>query len=183
MNQLDYVIANRQVYLDEKKARLDELRHNLEEAEDDRQRFDALTQLYGEFHSFNADSAYNISLRQEEVARRTGDANLVVNALMNRANILSATGMYHETLGIIDSIRLESLPDYLHPFYYHIKRTVYGLLADYAAFGREKERYTRLTNMYRDSIVGQCSGHSRLCHHEGRHAECRRRSCRSNQRA
>lgn len=57
---------------------------------------------------------------------------------MNRANILSATGMYHETLGIIDSIRLESLPDYLHPFYYHIKRTVYGLLADYAAFGREK---------------------------------------------
>lgn len=153
MAQLDYVIANRQVYLDEKKARLEELRHNFDEAEDDRQRFDALTQLYGEFHSFNADSAYNISLRQEEVARRTGDPNLIVNALMNRANILSATGMYHETLGIIDSIRLESLPDYLHPFYYHIKRTVYGLLADYAAFGREKERYTRLTNMYRDSIM------------------------------
>ena len=153
MNQLDYVIANRQVYLDEKKARLEELRHNLEEAEDDRQRFDVLTQLYGEFHSFNAESAYNISLRQEEVARRTGYSNLVVNALMNRANILSTTGMYHESLGIIDSIRLETLPDYLHPFYYHIKRTVYGLLADYAAFGREKERYTRLTNMYRDSIM------------------------------
>ena len=153
MDQLDYVIANRQVYLDEKKNRLDSLRRSLDDAADDRQRFDILIRLYGEFHSFNADSAYNISLRQEETARRTGDPALIVNALMNRANILSATGMYHETLGIIDTIKIETLPDYLHPFYYHIKRTVYGLLADYAAFGREKDRYARLTDMYRDSIM------------------------------
>lgn len=150
---LDDVIAHRDVYLAQKEQRLEELNAALQAAADDRERFDVLIQLYGEYHPFNADSAYNISLRLEEVAARTGDQTLITNARMNRANILSATGMYHETLALIDSVRPETLPQYLHPYYFHIKRTVYGRLADYAAFGPEKEFYTKLTCSYRDSIM------------------------------
>lgn len=153
MNQLDNVIANRSVYLHEKEARLSELTNKYNSAVDDRERFDALTHLYGEYHPFNADSAYSISLRQEQIARHLNDKVLIDNALMNKANILSATGMYHEALEVIDSIRLENLPHYLHPYYFHIKRTVYGLLTDFAAFKPEKDRYSTLTNMYRDSIM------------------------------
>ena len=153
MKQLDDVIANRAIYLAEKEARLSELRDNLFRAENDRETFEALRVLFDEYHPFNADSAYNISLRQETVARRIGDQALVMNARMNRASILSATGMYHETLEIVDSIGMDQLPGYLRPYYYHIKCTVYGRLADYAVFLPEKRKYAEMTNMYRDSLI------------------------------
>lgn len=170
MNQLDAVISNRSVYLAEKEAKLSELADRFSTTASDRERFDILTNLYGEYHSFNADSAYNISLRQEIIANRIGDPVLVANARMNRANILSATGMYHETLELMDSIRLENLPDYLHPYYFHIKRTVYGRLADFAAFEPEKRTYTNLTNMYRDSIM--CANDSNSLAHIITKADC-----------
>lgn len=111
MNQLDQVIANRDIYLSLKEKRLNQLRNELSGAADDRQRFDFLNHLYDEYVSFNTDSAYNISLREEQVARRTGDKTLIANALMNRANIYSATGMYYETLSIMDSIHRKDLPN------------------------------------------------------------------------
>lgn len=153
MNQLDEVIANRAIYLEKKEARLKELSETLNKATTDRERFDALSNLYDEYHSFNADSAYNISLSQEKIARRIADPILTAQARLHRADILSATGMYHETLELIDSIKFEELPQYLHPYYFHIKRTVYGRLADFAAFEPEKERYSNLTKIYRDSII------------------------------
>lgn len=153
MNQLDQVIANREMYLNFKEKRLNQLRNDLSRATDDRQRFDFLNHLYDEYVSFNTDSAYNISLREEQVARRTGDRVLITNAMMNRANIYSATGMYYETLSIMDSIHRDELPEYLHPYYFHILRTVYGHLADFSSFEPMKRHYIDLTNQFRDSII------------------------------
>ena len=153
MKQLDEVIANRSVFLKQKEDRLNDLHEKYRQALDDREKYDIMTHLYGEYHSFNADSAYNISLRQEDLANKINDKVLVANARLNRANILCATGMYHEALELIATIKLCDLPDYLHPYYFHIKRTVYGLLADFAAFAPDKKFYSQLTNMYRDSIM------------------------------
>lgn len=154
MRQLDDVIAHRDVYLREKENRLEQLQSRLLTEDNDRGRFEVLNHLYDEYHPFNTDSAYNISLRQQAIATRLADDNMLLNARMNRANILCATGMYRECMILMDSVPSASLPDYLRPYYYHIMRTVYGRMADYAAFPAEKERYTRLTAAYRDSIVG-----------------------------
>jgi len=151
--QLDSVISNRDIYLAEKEARLSELHEALQHAGSDRERFDALGALYHEYHPFNADSAYVISARQELLARKIGDKNMIINALLNKANILSAVGMYHETLSLIDTIYSSELPDYLRPYLYHTKRTVYGNLASYSAFKPEKDYYERLTDEYRDSLL------------------------------
>lgn len=153
MRELDNVITQREMYLHQKEARLAELNKELFAKDNDKDRFDVLNYLYDEYHPFNADSAYNISIRQEALAKRMGDKNLLLNARMHRANILGATGMYHECLNLMDSIKLDSLPDYLRPYYHHIKRTIYGRMADYAAFPADKSRYFRLTNSYRDSII------------------------------
>jgi len=45
------------------------------------------------------------------------------------------------------------LPDYLHPYYYHIYRIVYGLMADYAVTDQEKKTYSEYTDRYRDSLL------------------------------
>ena len=123
MKQLDDVIANRDIYLKQKEARLSELHSNLLSEDNDRGRFDVLNHMFREYIPFNTDSAYNISLRQAALAKRIGDNNLLQNARMNRANIFGATGMYHECLNLMDSVPFDVLPDYLRPYYYHIRRT------------------------------------------------------------
>lgn len=151
--QLDSVISNRDVYLEKKEVRLSELHGNLEKAGSDREKFDALGALYNEYHPFNADSAYAMSIRQQVLASKIGDLNLIMGAMLNKANILSAVGMYHETLALIDSISSADLPGYLRPYYFHTIRTVYGNLADYSAFKPERDYYEKLTDDYRDSLL------------------------------
>lgn len=153
LNQLDKSIAERNIYLDKKENRLSELRQALSNARSDMNSFDILGDLFDEYHSYNADSAYVISLRQETLAHKIGERNLIYNAWLNKANILGATGMYHEALALIDSINGGELPDYLRAYYFHTKRTVYGNLAAYAAFKPEKEYYEKLTDKYRDSLL------------------------------
>lgn len=129
------------------------LHSQLLSTDDDRKRFDILNHLYDSYVPFNTDSAYNINVRREAIARRIGDKTFLLNTRLNRAGILCATGMYHECLAIMDSVNIDSLPDYLRPYYYYIKRTLYGRMADYAAFPAYKSTYLRLTNLYRDSIM------------------------------
>lgn len=153
MVQLNEVIQKRPEYLREKEQRLHKKYEEVENAADEHSRFDALTHLYEEYHSFNTDSAYNVACSQETLALKLGDKVLIENARLNRANVLAATGMYHEALELMDSVEFSNLPEYLYPFYYHIKRTLYGYLEDYAAFEPEKRYYHSLTNAYRDSIM------------------------------
>ena len=153
MNQLDKVLSERQIYIDQKEARLAQLRLNADSIPDARDRFDALGALMDEYLPFNTDSAFTLSLERERIATALADSVLLMNARMNQANILNATAMYKECADLMKPIRFERLPDYLHPFYFHIKRTVYGRLADYAAFEPERQRYRRLTDMYRDSLL------------------------------
>lgn len=151
--QLDGAISKREIYLKQKEDRLSKLQDKLRVTKDDRARFDVLGELFGEYHSFNADSAYAMAQRQIELAQKIGDANLLINAKLNKANILNMVGMYHEAVTIADSVKFSDLPDYLHAYYFHTKRTLYGNLANYATFGPERKFYEDLTDRYRDSLL------------------------------
>lgn len=153
MMELDTVLANRSYYLEIKESRIDSLKGNLRLSRDDNDRFEILGRLIEEYNPFNTDSAYAMSVRREEVARRMGDRDLITNAVLNRANILAATGMYNEALELMKPITSGNMPGYLVPYYYHIKRTLYGRLADYAAFSDDRREYERFTDLYRDSLM------------------------------
>lgn len=58
---------------------------------------------------------------------------------MNMAEIMGLAGMYKEAIDMISSIKVSQLPDYLHPYYYHVHRILYGLMADYAITDQEKK--------------------------------------------
>lgn len=153
MDQLDKVIAERDIYINNKEKHLAELRGKIPQAKDHRERFYALADLFNEYFSYNTDSAYSISLQLERIADISGDTELAVNAKLNKANVLTMAGMYHETLWIVEQIEGAEVPDYLRPYYFHTKRTVYGNLGASAAFTPEKEAYERLTEEYRDSLL------------------------------
>lgn len=153
MNQLDKVIADRERYITSREKDISDVRNRLHSTTNDSIKFDLAGKLFDLYNPFNTDSAYYYTLERERIARKIGNNVYILNARMNQASVLSAVGMYQEASSIINSIKSSDLPDYLIPYYFHIKRTLNGHLADYSAFRQPSSEYASKTNAYRDSLL------------------------------
>lgn len=151
--KLDQAIKERPIYMEQKKLKLVELKRQLHRQIPDEERFAILGTLLDEYRSFNTDSALHMAEEREQIAIRLGNREYIDNARMNKADVLGMTGMYKEVMDLMRNIHIDRLPVDIHPYYYHIYRTVYGLMADYAVTAYEKKLYTELTDKYRDSLL------------------------------
>lgn len=153
LHELDEVLDNRPFYLaaKEKKIRADSL--SVAMATDPAMKLELLGNLFRDYESFNADSAYAVNEQLTALAITTGNHNQYLWGVMNKAYILCSTGMYSEGLSLLDSLDRNELKAEHLPHYYHIKRTAYGYMADFAAFEQDRIRYDRLRRDYRDSIL------------------------------
>lgn len=151
--KLDQAIKERPIYMEQKELKLVELKRQLHRQIPDEERFAILGTLLDEYRSFNTDSALHMAEEREQIAIRLGNLEYIDNARMNKADVLGMTGMYKEVMDLMRNIHIDRLPVDIHPYYYHIYRTVYGLMADYAVTAYEKKLYTELTDKYRDSLL------------------------------
>ena len=173
--KLDQAIKERPIYMEQKELKLVELKRQLHRQIPDEERFAILGTLLDEYRSFNTDSALHMAEEREQIAIRLGNREYIDNARMNKADVLGMTGMYKEVMDLMRNIhhmdiwmRMVNTQDLtwnwhrklqsalvwnIHPYYYHIYRTVYGLMADYAVTAYEKKLYTELTDKYRDSLL------------------------------
>lgn len=151
--KLDQAIKERPIYMEQKELKLVELKRQLHRQIPDEERFAILGTLLDEYRSFNTDSALHMAEEREQIAIRLGNREYIDNARMNKADVLGMTGMYKEVMNLMRNIHIDRLPVDIHPYYYHIYRTVYGLMADYAVTAYEKKLYTELTDKYRDSLL------------------------------
>lgn len=151
--KLDQAIKERPIYMEQKELKLVELKRLLHRQIPDEERFAILGTLLDEYRSFNTDSALHMAEEREQIAIRLGNREYIDNARMNKADVLGMTGMYKEVIDLMRNIHIDRLPVDIHPYYYHIYRTVYGLMADYAVTAYEKKLYTELTDKYRDSLL------------------------------
>lgn len=151
--KLDQAIKERPIYMEQKELKLVELKRQLHRQIPDEERFAILGTLLDEYRSFNTDSALHMAEEREQIAIRLGNWEYIDNARMNKADVLGMTGMYKEVMDLMRNIHIDRLPVDIHPYYYHIYRTVYGLMADYAVTAYEKKLYTELTDKYRDSLL------------------------------
>lgn len=151
--KLDQAIKERPIYMEQKELKLVELKRQLHRQIPDEERFAILGTLLDEYRSLNTDSALHMAEEREQIAIRLGNREYIDNARMNKADVLGMTGMYKEVMDLMRNIHIDRLPVDIHPYYYHIYRTVYGLMADYAVTAYEKKLYTELTDKYRDSLL------------------------------
>lgn len=151
--KLDQAIKERPIYMEQKELKLVELKRQLHRQIPDEERFAILGTLLDEYRSFNTDSALHMAEEREQIAIRLGNREYIDNARMNKADVLGMTGMYKEVMDLMRNSHIDRLPVDIHPYYYHIYRTVYGLMADYAVTAYEKKLYTELTDKYRDSLL------------------------------
>jgi len=151
--KLDQAIKERPIYMEQKELKLVELKRLLHRQIPDEERFAILGTLLDEYRSFNTDSALHMAEEREQIAIRLGNREYIDNARMNKADVLGMTGMYKEVMDLMRNIHIDRLSVDIHPYYYHIYRTVYGLMAYYAVTAYEKKLYTELTDKYRDSLL------------------------------
>ena len=163
LRELDRIIENRQVYGDAKEARIAELRKLLSSASSDEQRYGFCGKLFDEYRAYNMDSSYVYAKRKLELAQRLGKQDYLDDSAMNMAEFMGVTGMYKEALEVLGRINRNRLEDYLISYYYHLYRTLYGLMGDYAVTEKEKNEYYRITDLYRDSLL-QANASDTLAH-------------------
>ena len=90
---------------------------------------------------------------RQKLAKELDDVVSNIHATLNWVEVLSTTGMFKEALDCMVSVDRENIPDFLLPYYYHLYRTIYGYMSDYAVDDTQKKYYDRLTDTYRDSIL------------------------------
>lgn len=153
LREIDGIIKNRQTYGAEKEARIADLKKLLVEATSDEQRYGFCGRLFDEYRAYNLDSSFVYAQRKEELAHRMDKLDYLNDAAMNMAEVMGTTGMYKEALELLGQIDKKTLPDYLYGYYYHLYRTIYGLMGDYAVTEKVKKEYYRMTDLYRDSLL------------------------------
>ncbi|WP_294470841.1 DUF6377 domain-containing protein [uncultured Bacteroides sp.] len=153
LREIDGIIKNRQTYGVEKEARIADLKKLLSGATSDEQRYGFCGKLFDEYRAYNLDSSYVYAQRKQTLALRLNKQDYLDDATMNMVEFMGTTGMYKEALELLEQIDKTTLPDYLFSYYYHLYRTIYGLMGDYAVTDNKKEEYYRKTDLYRDSLL------------------------------
>lgn len=153
LREIDGLVKNRRTYGVEKETRITDLKRLLVEAASDEQRYGFCGRLFDEYRAYNLDSSFVYAQRKEELAHRLNKQDYLDDSAMNMAEVMGTTGMYKEALELLGKIDKKTLPDYLYGYYYHLYRTIYGLMGDYAVTEKAKKEYYRMTDLYRDSLL------------------------------
>lgn len=149
---LDKTVDNYQIYSNQKEEKLNKLKELLKYTTADLQKYEICGQLYDEYKSYKSDSALSYVREKLRIAEKLNDRDNLINSRLNLAAIMGINGLYKEAIDILSMININETSD-LKPYYFHIYRTVYGYMADYAVSSQKKTSYEYLVSAYRDSLL------------------------------
>lgn len=92
-----------------KETHIGRLRSSMANFTDDEQQYWLNRSLYHEYSTYNSDSALHYAQRCLDIANKLGREDMRVEALLNRCEILTATGLLDKAEACIDSIDSEKL--------------------------------------------------------------------------
>ena len=116
-------------------------------------RYSVMGKTFDAYRGYDLNKGLQAAEEKYRLAQEMGKEDYLYDARMNMAEALCGLGMFKESLEIMDGMDVGSVPGHLKAYYSHIYRTIYGLLADFAAAGSMRDRYLGATSRYRDSIV------------------------------
>ncbi|GAA4312261.1 DUF6377 domain-containing protein [Mucilaginibacter gynuensis] len=130
-NKLNEVLNNKETYINQKQDRIKALREQLANTAAPRDRFTVYLQLYDEYKTFSYDSSYSYAKKLQTTAAQLNEPVLIATAKMKMAFTLLSSGLFKETLEVLNSINLQPLPDNDRVEYFFLKARSYFDLADY----------------------------------------------------
>ena len=153
--KLNQTIEQRPSYMQRKEEALETLRQSLSKlsagnVEGCMNLYEALWQ---ENRSYNTDSSLFYATALSQLAQQAGNEEQKQNALLHRATALMTIGMFKEAYEIIKPLREGDVLPGQRSQFFHLGRSLFGLMADYAVTAQEKAAYASLTDDFRDSLL------------------------------
>jgi hypothetical protein len=153
LRRLDSMIAAKDSYQSAKEAELSRLKQRLSATMNSRASYMLCDSLFREYLHYQADSAMAYINRKRALAAQLNEQDINDEIEINNAEALGVMGMYNEAFGGLCKLNSSSLSRKNRIYYYKTCRACYGWLSDYSLSVAPKEKYMKMTNVYRDSIV------------------------------
>jgi hypothetical protein len=131
LNELNNVLQKKDVYIEKKQERIAALRAKSLSAGNLRARFLVYQALYEEYKTFSYDSSYSYAKKLSQTAEVLKDPVLIASAKMKMGFTLLSSGLFKETLEVLNSINTAALPPDEKIGYYFLKARSYFDLSDY----------------------------------------------------
>ena len=146
LHELDECIESRSQYHALREHRIDSIKNKLRNCITDSAYFEECGRLVEEYRSYDLDSQLYYTEERLRIASTPFEKQV---SLLNYSEVMMRSGMYHETILYMDSALFHPLDPVLDPYYSHLQRTLYGLMADFSISVKEKQHYTAITQQKR----------------------------------
>lgn len=151
-NELDNKIENRNVYIELKESKIEELKaEKLKLNLSAKNLYAVNTALYKEYRAYISDSAIYYLNQNLDIAYNLKDLQKINETTISTAALFSALGMYKETIDMLGDVREEAFDKQQRADYYLTYRHVYMGLGVYSQNGRDKKKYWQKVVQYKDS--------------------------------
>jgi len=151
---LDSTIARNKSFMHAKEQRIQSLRElTRKPAMSPEEAYAINTLLYEEYLKYNFDSTLNYINRNLEIANKLQNQEWIHETKFRLSHIFSSSGMYSESLDILESIDENRLPDRQRLDFFSCYQHVYAELGMYTVLKEAAARYRSLSASYRDSLL------------------------------
>lgn len=114
---------------------------------------EANTALYEEYKPYKCDSAILYLNKSIEISEKLKIDESTDKLKLKLANLLASTGMYLESVEVLDGVKRSKVDSALLVEYFQTKNNVYGELAHYTQNPAFSSKYRQTANSYRDSLI------------------------------
>ena len=153
LKQLDNALSKKDSFTNEKLRRIEKLKGNITALGSSLDAYNGYLKIFNEYKTLNFDSAYAYQKKVYHVALRLNDPARVNHSKIDLAFILLSSGMFIETLEVIDDINTESLDQKSKIEYFALKARYYYDLCDFVKDPAYCSVYLVSGNLYADSAI------------------------------
>lgn len=152
LKELDEVVDNDDMYKEIRAHRADSLVQAASHRKG-QQRIDLYVEAYNIYSHYQCDSAVKTLQRLSLVPEASENGDVTEYLKIANGEILGIMGLYVEAYETLQSVNVDELSHQNKLFYFQTFRSVFGWIADYSRNSPSYEKYVKLTNIYRDSII------------------------------
>ena len=158
LQQLNKSIKNKNVYVQAKLDRIQELKDQLVAMPDlaTEEQFDLYNKLFHEYKVFIYDSAFKYALELSRTSYLLHSTPQITYSKVKLGFVLLSAGMFKETFDSLKTVNIHSLPDSSKVDYYWLMGRSYFDLGAYDNDSYYQEAYNNIGIQYLDSAIQLC---------------------------
>ena len=137
-------------YKEAKQKKISDKLSSLRPEDSDTYRYGIYDEVYKEYYQYNLDSAMTYAKKKLVIAQNTDSYRIKTDAVLDLAERYVLSGMYAETLHILDTLETDRLDSTLMVEYFHVCQSLYEDLSSTSDDPDLKIKYWNMKNRYRD---------------------------------